>query len=293
MKRLRIAVVLVLAVLTQVAVAATPQRPVPAIERVVIVSVDGLRPDLLIRAKTPHIRSLIDSGTFTFWARTTEMAVTLPSHVSMLTGLPPEKHGITWNDDRITDVLVAAPTVFELAKNAGYSTAMVAGKMKFAVLLKPGTLDQSYLPEKGRKDDDASVGRRAAEVVRSLRPQLLMVHFPANDSNGHRFRWGAAEQIEGLAATDAALGAVLTALDETGVRATTLIILTADHGGQGGTHGPGDPRSRFIPFIASGPTVLKNHDLDTNAASSVNVEDTFATALYVLGVPLPDRKSVV
>src|SRR5690349_20164055 len=62
-----------------------------------IVSIDGLRPDLLVRAKTPTIRSLIERGSFSMWARTTKVAITLPSHVSMLTGVPPERHLIDWN----------------------------------------------------------------------------------------------------------------------------------------------------------------------------------------------------
>ncbi|MGH7682478.1 MAG: alkaline phosphatase family protein, partial [Candidatus Eiseniibacteriota bacterium] len=72
-------------------------RPVPAITRALIVSIDGLRPDLLLRADTPTLHGLMRRGTFTMWARTTAVAVTLPSHVSMLTGVTPGKHGIEWN----------------------------------------------------------------------------------------------------------------------------------------------------------------------------------------------------
>src|SRR4051794_27495970 len=62
-------------------------RPVRQINRALIISVDGLRPDLLARAYAPNIRGLMNAGSFSLWARTTAVAVTLPSHVSMLTGV--------------------------------------------------------------------------------------------------------------------------------------------------------------------------------------------------------------
>ena len=67
-------------------------RPVPGIDHVLIISVDGLRPDVLLRADTPNMHTLFHNGSFTFWARTTAQSITLPSHVSMLTGVVPEKN---------------------------------------------------------------------------------------------------------------------------------------------------------------------------------------------------------
>src|SRR6185369_7891543 len=47
---------------------ATPRRPVAAISHVLILSVDGLRPDLVLRANTPTLHSLLTRGSFTMWA---------------------------------------------------------------------------------------------------------------------------------------------------------------------------------------------------------------------------------
>src|SRR6188474_1499315 len=74
-------------------------KPVAAVEHVIIISADGLRPDVLLRARTPNIRQLMDSGTFTMWARTVPQSITLPSHTSMLTGVTPERHRVLWNAD--------------------------------------------------------------------------------------------------------------------------------------------------------------------------------------------------
>jgi hypothetical protein len=67
------------------------------------------------------------------------------------------------------------------------------------------------------------------------------------------------------------------------------VLITADHGGAGLTHMADDPRARFIPWILSGPGVRRGVDLTAYAKTSVETEDTFATASYLLGLPLaPD-----
>src|SRR5436190_24155017 len=58
-------------------------KPVPEIERALLISIDGCRPDLLLRADAPNIRKLMKTGSFHFWARTIPAAITLPSHASM------------------------------------------------------------------------------------------------------------------------------------------------------------------------------------------------------------------
>ena len=72
--------------------------PDPRMKNMLIVSIDGLRPDLALRAEMPHLRRLLKQGSYTFWAQTIPVAVTLPSHTSMLTGTPLEVHGIGFND---------------------------------------------------------------------------------------------------------------------------------------------------------------------------------------------------
>src|SRR5690349_8386232 len=102
---------------------------VNAQSRVLIVSVDGLRPDCLLRADTPVIRELMATGTFTMWATTTEAAITLPSHTSMLTGVVIAKHGMRANNDAAASTQpIRVPTIFQLAKEKQITTGMAAAK---------------------------------------------------------------------------------------------------------------------------------------------------------------------
>jgi predicted AlkP superfamily pyrophosphatase or phosphodiesterase len=265
---------------------AKPQRPVPAVEHVVIISIDGLRPDRALLADMPNLRSLLKQGTYTFWAKTTAVSITLPSHTSMLTGVTPQKHGIEWNRDLPfkEPVYPVVPTIFEMASKAGYTTALVAGKSKFSALCKPGTVTWAFVASEA-KGSNEEVVINAVKIIEEKKPDLLFVHFPDVDTVGHAKGWGSAEQLACIEKTDRQLGELFAALERVGLRASTFLIVTSDHGGAGLTHGPDDARSRHIPWIATGPGVRKNFDLTSSAALEVRTEDTCATACYVLGLP--------
>src|SRR5262245_46683212 len=72
----------------------------PRAARAVVISIDGLRPDVLMASSAPVLRELMGKSSFTLSAITTASCVTLPSHTSMLTGVPPDVHGVTWNGDQ-------------------------------------------------------------------------------------------------------------------------------------------------------------------------------------------------
>jgi predicted AlkP superfamily pyrophosphatase or phosphodiesterase len=262
-------------------------RPDPQIRRAVIISVDGLRPDLALRGDTPNIHALFNSGSYSFWARTTAESVTLPSHTSMLTGVVPVKHGIQWNADLpLTRAIYPAyPTIFELARQCNYTTAMVAGKSKFVNLAKPKTLDWEFIPYT-EKIEDYEVADQAVATILLHQPDVLFVHLPGVDNAGHTFGWSSKEQMWAIAQADRAIGNILWALDESHLRDSTFILVTADHGGSGKMHGPDDDRSRHIPWIAVGPGIRRGLDLTIYGDLVINTEDTFATVAYLLGIPV-------
>lgn len=262
-------------------------RPIPEIRKALIISVDGLRPDLALRADTPNIHELINTGSFSFWARTTAESVTLPSHTSMLTGVTPVKHTIQWNDDLplMYRVYPAFPTIFELAKKAGYSTAMAAGKSKFVILVKPRTLDWQFIPTE-TKIDDIDVTAQAVGMILDHEPDVMFIHLPGVDNAGHAYGWSSPQQMAAIAQADQCIGLILAALDQRQLRNETFIIITADHGGAGWSHGPDDPRSRHIPWIAVGPRIRRGHDLTIYNDLVINTEDTFSTVAYLLGIPV-------
>ena len=82
--------------------------------------------------------------------------------------------------------------------------------------------------------------------------------------------------------TDTQVGRLLEELGALALTDTTLVILTADHGGHADLHGQDIPEDMLVPWIIAGPGVITGTALD-----EVNVADTAATVLWVLGLPLP------
>ena len=99
------------------------------VQRVIVISLDGARPDAILQANTPNLQRLANEGAVDWQAQTIYPPATIPAHASLLTGLTPEEHRVDWNSYS-TEVL-AIPTFLTLTYDAGYATAMVVGKEKF------------------------------------------------------------------------------------------------------------------------------------------------------------------
>lgn len=258
--------------------------------RVLIISVDGLRSDLLLLADTPRMEELYRNGAFSFWARTTPAGVTLPSHATMLTGVRIEKHGITWNGNEtprdVRSPHPKVPTIFEIARSAGISSAFVVGKAKLWQLLRPESANWTSIPEETLVDE-VVVGN-AIEILEAHDPRLFFLHLPGVDSVGHDHGWGSREQFAAIEEADRWIGAVLDVLARKGALRSTLVILTADHGGFLKSHDGDDARGRRIPWVAFGPGVKRMFDLAGHLERTIETEDTFATACRFLGIPTPD-----
>jgi predicted AlkP superfamily pyrophosphatase or phosphodiesterase len=249
------------------------------VDHVLIISVDGLRPDALHQARMPHLDALWQNGAYSWRAQTTRPSATLPSHASMLSGVGPGKHGITWNSWQPGRGTIRVTTVFEVAHQAGLKTAMVVGKEKLRHLNRPGSVDYFRYPGYGA----SQVGPAAAQLLRAARPHLTFVHFSDPDGAGHRYGWMSRRQIASVEAVDAQIGNLLRALRAVGLFDRTLILVTADHGGHGTGHGTADPRDRTIPWIAHGPGVRRNYKIQ----QAITTCDTAATAAYALGLRIP------
>jgi arylsulfatase A-like enzyme len=256
-----------------------PPPPPPAPRRVVIISEDGLRPDVLSQELTPRHMKLMQEGTTATQAATIPESDTLPSHASMLSGVGAAAHGLWWNSYQSARGYSLVPTVFSVAHERGLKTAMIVGKPKLRHIAIPGTVDHfarpSYLC--------AGVAKHAAAYFIASKPDLLFVHFSDPDESGHSHGWVSPEYLRAASASDACLATVLAAIDESGVGDTTLVIVTADHGGHGKGHSDGGRSDvdRDIPWIVRGPGVARGGVLD----EPIGTVDTAATTLAALGLP--------
>jgi predicted AlkP superfamily pyrophosphatase or phosphodiesterase len=243
--------------------------------KVLIVSIDGLRPDLLLLAKAPNLKELISKSSYSLVARTTDLAITLPSHISMVTGVEPDKHGVTWNDDRSYDKTKypKVPTIFDYAKKAKFVTALVTGKSKFNILNKNNNIDFFYAP-KEKYSTDFEVAEMSIEALNTINPDITFIHFPEVDIIGHKFGWGSSEQMTTIGSVDGLFDKIQKIFLSKYWDKDYLIIVTSDHGGLGKNHGATIPESMFVPLIVNGQTIKRNFDLSSNG-TIVRVSDVF------------------
>lgn len=254
-------------------------------EHVIIISIDGLRPDAISRYRAHTLQRLLREGAFSLSAQTISPSRTLPSHTSMLTGLPPAEHGVTWNSDQTTTRgMVEATTVFEVAKGAGLQTAAFFSKSKFHHLQKPGTLDHTEAPSGLNFLMATETIEATVRYLRHERPHLLFVHIAEPDYAGHTIGWMSFVYGWAVRRADGAVARLLEAAERAFGSGNYTVLLTADHGGHGRTHGTDDPRDMTIPWIAWGRGVRAGEI----TARPLQTMDTAATALWLLGIERPE-----
>ena len=265
-----------------------PSRPLPTdslTRNVIVVSIDGLRPDAITAYSAPTLTRLMREGSFTLSARTIDPSKTLPSHTSMLTGQPPERHGVLWNTVTSADSdSIDMPNIFSVARARGYRTAAFFSKAKFGPLQVADTLDYSQAPGGwfGRWSSQRTVTDVAA-YLESAQPNVLFVHLTDPDAAGHSSGWMTDAYGRAVLEADRAVNRLISLADQAYGTGKFALIVTADHGGHGTGHGSADPRDVTIPWIAWGQSV-KQGEL---AKASVRTMDTAATVLWLLAVDEP------
>ena len=264
-----------------------PRPLVPGVltSHVIVISMDGLRPDALARVRPRTLQRLAREGSHSLEAQTIVPSRTLPSHMSMVSGEPPHIHGVVNNDDPDeTRWVVDVPTMFALAHDSGFHTAAFFSKTKFRQIYERGAID--YAEEPSNRLALRPAWRTARQVVRYLereRPQLLFIHFGEPDYVGHTFGWMSPPYRWAVLWTDRAVARILAAADRAFGPEQYTVILTADHGGSRFTHGSSDPVDTTIPWIAWGKGVRAGEVLPPG----LRTMDTAATVLWLLGVQRP------
>ncbi|GAB4419495.1 MAG: alkaline phosphatase [Anaerolineales bacterium] len=266
---------------TSASVPALPPTPSvtsePRPARVLILSIDGLRPELLELAPMPNLLGLLADSAYTLNAQTIYPSSTLPAHASMLTGQCRDKHGILWDGVYPPAGIAEGTDIFDLVHAKGGRTVMVAGKEKMRRLTQPASLDVYEFIN----DRDTVIAARVVALI-PAGFDLMFVHFALVDGMGHVHGWLSPEQMSVAFRADEALGSILAALDESGLREDTLLIVTSDHGGHHLEHGSKLAEDMTIPWIAFGKGI---HPRRLHTA--VSTTDTAATAAWALGFPIP------
>jgi ectonucleotide pyrophosphatase/phosphodiesterase family member 5 len=227
--------------------------------RVYVIVVDGLRPDQV--ASMPTVASLAGSGVFFPESRAQMVAETTPNHLSMLTGMRVDRHGMPGNAvpglaGRVSDDrrYLKADTLFTLM--ARQAPDLVSA----AVTAKDYIVESTKHDRTGDGEEDATstndpvvsvpasdsaldveTGSEALRVSRELDPDFLFVNLGDVDRAGHVDASGGlfsgtpltgtqpAFQALALAEADTQVRLLVEELQASGRWERTVFIVTADH----------------------------------------------------------------
>jgi hypothetical protein len=246
---------------------------------VVIVSIDGLRPDV-ITPSTKSLHRLYLQGSSARVARTIDKSATLPSHASMVSGVDSPEHGLEFNAYKPEHANIARPTMFTVAHAAGLPTYMFVGKAKLKHLLNKPNDAEIKIAGGGCK----RLLKDAIPQLQQMKRGLFFMHFADPDSAGHRNGWMSNQYVAAAHDADACLETVMDTIEHSGLMNRTLLVVTSDHGGHGRSHGTRMEVDQRIPWYAWGAGSRRGR-----TKADVHTTDTAATALSALGLRIPEH----
>jgi predicted AlkP superfamily pyrophosphatase or phosphodiesterase len=255
-----------------IAAAPGPSGPV---RHVVVVTIDGLMPEAYLHPeahglKLPVLRRLVAEGASSDGALSVFPTVTYPAHTSIASGVSPGRHGVVSNAAfdpldqnqeawRWYDEEVKVPRVWDVARSAGYTTALIRW---------PSTVGESatfHVPEvwRSRTSDDLKLVRSLstpglfervaaaypdfesgiqppsvtdaaavdiASVVLETKPHLMFLHLVQVDSAQHQHGLFGPEALAAMENADAQIGRLLAAAEKAGISRELALVVASDHG---------------------------------------------------------------
>ena len=272
--------------------------------KVLLIGIDGVRPDVLAEVATPHIDALVLEGWYTAEARTTTPSVSGPAWSSMLTGVWPDKHGVTNNNftgrnyAQYPSFLARVEEVRpELATFAALDWLPLA-ELEGGDPVIPPAIDAREIVDGydlGWGEADGEVTARAVQHLGAADPDALFVYFGNPDETSHRNGSIGAEYRDAIALADSHVGMLVDAIRARPAYADEdwLILISTDHGRRAdGGHGGASPEEMTIFIVASGPATATWHGQATSPATATQpaprpptfIVDVAATALDHLGI---------
>lgn len=249
---------------------------------VVVISLDAFGAALLAQPLTPvpTLHALMKDGSYARSMQPVNPTVTWPNHTSMVTGVSAAKHGLIANGqingqrtDKVPSVefhadktaLVRVPTVYDLAHDAGLTTAEmdwvaiehaksidwsffeqpVANLPLIQEMLRDGALTQGELDSFRKASQayrDRIYTRGAIYAIKHHHPNLVLLHLLALDSAEHAYGFDTMAGTNTAAFLDDRVKEVIEAVRDAGDLDRTTFLIVSDHG-QSSVHRTVDPNA--------------------------------------------------
>jgi len=237
---------------------------------VVVISLDGFPAYALDDPclPIPTLRKLAREGVIAASMRPINPTVTWPNHTAIVTGVSAAQHQVLFNGLLIRhadgskpaiepwrdkEELVHAPTIYDLAFNAGLTTAQVdwvaiygakSITWQFPELPDPNgkierdlidsgivTAEQLKTIENSSQAWQDEIWTAAAvDILRKYKPNLMLFHLLTLDDINHTYGPMSPGSFTAMAFLDAKVKQIVDVIDRSGREKSTTLIIVSDHG---------------------------------------------------------------
>ncbi len=221
------------------------------IRHVLVIGIDGLGGVYLEDIETPVLDTLAAESAATMVMQNALPTMSAPNWMSMIAGSSPDQHGVLSNSWSPGDSQ-PTPTFFAVVREQmpGAKIGIFHDWDAFGELVEPGIATHMESP-----GDEHETMTAALAWMKAERPELLFVHLDHVDHAGHFHGWGSDDYVEAVELADLLVADAITALDDADMLPYTAILVSADHGGDGLSHGDDTSLERPIPLILRAPQV--------------------------------------
>jgi predicted AlkP superfamily pyrophosphatase or phosphodiesterase len=237
---------------------------------VVVISLDGFPAYALddLRLPIPTLRKLAREGVTAASMRPVNPTVTWPNHTAIVTGVDASEHQVLFNGLltranggvrpsiepwRAKAAMVHAPTIYDVAFEAGLTTAQVDWvaiygaktiTWQFPELPSPdGSIEREMIAdgtvtaEQLRTFEDSSQAWQdeiwtdaAIRILEEHRPNLLLFHLLGLDDANHEYGPMSSASFTAMALLDSRVKQIVDAIERTGLKDNATVFVVSDHG---------------------------------------------------------------
>ena len=229
-------------------------------KKVLIIGIDGCRPDALQQANTPNIDALQAQAVYSYYALNDDITYSGPGWSAMLTGVWSPKHGVTDNSFAGSDYENYPHFIQRVEEyDSDLYTVSISQWHPINNNILAGDADYTY-----NAINQMQVTSIARTQLTDEDPDVIFLHYDNVDHAGHStgFSPSNGSYISSIESVDQQVRLVLNALEgrPTYPSEDWLILLSTDHGGQGNSHGGTSIEEETIFYIAHQKN-LASHEL--------------------------------
>ena len=225
--------------------------------KVILVSIDGMRPDGLTACGYPFVKELMQKSSYSMKASSMIPSVTLPCHLSMFYGVTPQRHGVTTNT--FTPFVRPLNGICEQLSAAGKTCAAFYNWETMRNVWSSETMKYtSYINSYAEENTDLLLTQQLIYLMQARKPDFLYGYMVETDEKGgHDHGWMTDEYLKQLYNAVDCAEKIYRAMP-----AEYSLIITADHGGHDRTHGDTCPEDMTIPMFFLGDAFEPGKELD-------------------------------